>query len=483
MEQRSNPPPHVLIFPFPIQGHVNSTLKLAELLCLAGLNITFLNSEHNHDRLVRFTNVQARFAKYPGFQFKTVPDGLPADNPRTGFQVMELFFKMQQLTERILKDSVIGLRSPVDCIFYDSVMGYVLDVANEVGVPVIYFRTISASSFWTYFCIDDLVEAGQLPIKGNDDMDRIITKVPGMETFLRCRDLPSFCRASDIEDTILQFFMNKRQRSTKAHGLILNTFEDLEAPILSQIRTQFPNVYTVGPLHEHLRLKLQRAKTPESYHSSNSIREVDNSCMSWLDSQPLQSVLYVSFGSVAMVERDQLLELWHGIVNSKKRFLWVMRPGMLSKGDGLEDKDVPLELLEGTKERGYMVGWAPQEEVLAHKAVGGFLTHSGWNSTLESIVAGVPMICWPCLADQQINSRCVEAVWKLGLDTKDVCDRRVVEKRVNDLMVNRREEFLRSTAGMADLARKSVGEGGSSSYHLDRLIEDVRLMTVKGTNN
>uniref|UniRef100_A0A2P2MNA8 anthocyanidin 3-O-glucosyltransferase n=2 Tax=Rhizophora mucronata TaxID=61149 RepID=A0A2P2MNA8_RHIMU len=328
-----------------------------------------------------------------------------------------------------------------------------------------------------------MVEAGELPIKGKEDMDRIITKVPGMETFLRCRDLPSFCRASDMEDSNLQLVMNETRRSTKAQGLILNTFEDLEAPILSQIRTQIPKVYTVGPLHEHLRLKLQRAKTPESYHSSNSIREVDRSCMSWLDSQPPRSVLYVSFGSVTLMEREQLLELWHGIVNSKKRFLWVVRPDIISRGDGPEDKDVPLELLEGTKERGYMVGWAPQEEVLAHKAVGGFLTHGGWNSTLESIVAGVPMICWPYFADQQINSRFVEVVWKLGLDTKDVCDRRVVEMMVSDLMVNRREEFLRSTARMADLARKSVGEGGSSSYHLDRLIEDVRLMTVKGTNN
>ncbi|TKY69965.1 7-deoxyloganetic acid glucosyltransferase [Spatholobus suberectus] len=90
-----------------------------------------------------------------------------------------------------------------------------------------------------------------------------------------------------------------------------------------------------------------------------------------------------------------------------------------------------------------MVGWAPQEEVLAHKAIGGFLTHSGWNSTLESVVAGVPMICWPYFADQQINSRFVSEVWKLGLDMKDVCDRHVVEKMVNDLMVHRREEFLR----------------------------------------
>jgi hypothetical protein len=132
--------------------------------------------------------------------------------------------------------------------------------------------------------------------------------------------------------------------------------------------------------------------------------------------------------------------------------------------------------VEGTKERGYMVGWAPQEEVLAHPAVGGFFTHSGWNSTLESIVAGVPMVCWPYFADQQVNSRFVSEIWKLGMDMKDICDRVTVEKMVNDLMVEKREEFLKSTGEISRLARESVSEGGSSYSNLDRLIEDIRLM-------
>ncbi|XAR66221.1 7-deoxyloganetic acid glucosyltransferase [Bertholletia excelsa] len=124
-----------------------------------------------------------------------------------------------------------------------------------------------------------------------------------------------------------------------------------------------------------------------------------------------------------------------------------------------------------------MVGWAPQEKVLAHPAVGGFLTHSGWNSTLESIVAGVPMICWPYFADQQINSRFVEVEWKLGLDMKDSCDRVTVEKMIRDLMEVRASEFRRSANRMAEMARKAIGDGGSSSRNLDRLIKDIRLMS------
>lgn len=166
------------------------------------------------------------------------------------------------------------------------------------------------------------------------------------------------------------------------------------------------------------------------------------------------------------------MEIWHGLVNSKKRFLWVMRPDIVAAKDN--DDRIPAEVEEGTRERGLIVGWAPQEDVLAHKAVGGFFTHNGWNSTLDSVVAGVPMICWPYFADQQINSRFVSEVWKLGLDMKDVCDRHVVEKMVNDLMVHRKEEFLKSAQEMAMLAHKSVTPGGSSYSSFDDLIQYIK---------
>ncbi|KAL6977428.1 7-deoxyloganetic acid glucosyl transferase [Sarracenia purpurea var. burkii] len=125
-----------------------------------------------------------------------------------------------------------------------------------------------------------------------------------------------------------------------------------------------------------------------------------------------------------------------------------------------------------------MVEWAPQEEILNHSSIGGFLTHSGWNSTLESIVAGVPMICWSYFADQTINSRFVSEVWKLGLDMKDTCDRNIIEMMVRDMMEVRKNEFLQSADRMAKLARNAVREGGSSYYNLDHLIEYIKLMVV-----
>ncbi|KAI8540042.1 hypothetical protein RHMOL_Rhmol09G0230600 [Rhododendron molle] len=204
----------------------------------------------------------------------------------------------------------------------------------------------------------------------------------------------------------------------------------------------------------------------------NNLKKEDMGCIVWLDAQPLRSVIYVSFGSIMVMSNDQIMELWHGLKNSGKRFLWAL-PNVADK----EWKNqIPPELLEDSSQKGYVVAWAPQGDVLDHKAVGGFLTHCGWNSTLESIVAGVPMICWPCFGDQQCISRLIAKIWKIGLDMKDTCDRVIIEKMIKELMDIRREEFTQSADQIAKLAKNAVSKGGSSYINLDRLIEDIRSL-------
>ncbi|OMO68459.1 UDP-glucuronosyl/UDP-glucosyltransferase [Corchorus capsularis] len=169
MEQEQRPQatsPHVLIFPVPAQGHVNSMLKLAELLALAGLKITFLNSQHNHERLICHTDIRSRFIKYPGFEFETITDGLPVDHPRVGDRIMEIFDAMELRTKPILREMLVKMKPPVDCIIGDGILGFIVDVANELGIPIFQFRTISACCIWAYFSIPDMIQAGELPIKG-----------------------------------------------------------------------------------------------------------------------------------------------------------------------------------------------------------------------------------------------------------------------------------------------------------------------------
>ncbi|XP_077238883.1 7-deoxyloganetic acid glucosyltransferase-like isoform X1 [Tasmannia lanceolata] len=471
-----NKVPHVLLLPFPAQGHINSMINLAQLLCLAGFHVTFLNTDHNHDRLLRFTDIQSRFSPWPGFRFRTISDGLPVGHPRSADRFMELVDSLRTHMKPLFREMLISNRRELDAVTFivaDGIMMFATDVADEVGIPILTFRTISACSFWSYFCIPGLAENGELPFP-DGDMNGLIKGVPGMETFLRRRDLPSFLRVKELNIPSLQFIWTETQNTTRSAGLILNTFEDLESPILSQIRSHCPNIYTVGPLHALLKSKLSNNNNSSS--SSSSLWKEDNTCMTWLDSKPPKSVIYVSFGSYATVTRDEMLEFWHGLVNSQKSFLWVIRPDSIT-GKG-EEGQIPAELEEGTRKRGFLVEWAPQVEVLAHPAVAAFLTHSGWNSTVESVFAGVPMICWPFFADQQINSRFVSEVWRDGLDMKDLsCSRETVEKLVREVMEGKREELRTSSNKIAEFARQSVGVGGSSWNNLERLIEDIRSMS------
>ncbi|KAL3838463.1 hypothetical protein ACJIZ3_023054 [Penstemon smallii] len=484
-------PPHVLIFPLPMQGHVNSMLKLAELLCLSHLHVTVILSEYNHSRLRRHADIESRFSRYSGFRVATIPDGLPDEHPRNGERAMEIVlslkkiggFEFRKLMESTDALSDGGNRRRVSCLIMDGVFSFVIPVVEEMRIPFIYFRTVGACSFWANFCFKEVMEAGELPLKGKDEdkyaywkkeeLDLIVISVPGMEGFLRRRDLPAFGRVDNANDPGFQTILTETRRTSVSSGLILNSFEDLEGPIMDQIRKHIPNVYSIGPLHTHLKYRLDSERV-ESTQNSSSFWEEDRSCLTWLDSQPANSVIYVSFGSVTLLSKNELLEFWYGLVNSGQKFLWVMRPDSIIGNENGDENKVPLELEEGTKARGYMVGWVPQHEVLAHPSVAAFFTHSGWNSTLESIAAGMPMLCWPYFADQPINSRFVSEVWKVGLDIKDTCDRVVIEKKVREIMEERRDEFLERARNMAELAKKAISEGGTSSSNLNRLIEFIK---------
>ncbi|KAJ4704547.1 Glycosyltransferase [Melia azedarach] len=475
MEQ---PQPHVLILPFPAQGHIKPMLCLAQLLCNAGIHVTFINSHHNHSRLIH--SIQALSCYFPTLHFESISDGLSEDDPRSLPSFPDLVSSIKSVTKHLFRELLVSLnrgsgpRPPVTCVIADGIMSFSIDVAAEFGTRVIIFRTFSACCLWIYLCVPKLIAEGQLPFGADDDLEREIEGVPGMEGILRRRDLPHACRSKQIDDPLLQFFVNETLAMTRASSIILNTFEELEAPFLSQIARLVPNIYTIGPLHALTKSRNRISISPTSSLDASLIKE-DRSCMTWLDSQPLRSVLYVSFGSLFVLTRLQLLEFWHGLVNSGQRFLWVLRPDMMSRDENARDV-IPSDVTLGTQEKWCIVGWAPQEEVLAHPAVGGFLTHSGWNSTLESIVAGVPLICWPQLSDQMVNSRWVSEIWRIGLDMKDTCDRSTVEKMVRVLMEEKRAEIMKSVDQFAGLARDSISQFGSSNKSLQKLIEDLKIL-------
>ncbi|KAD6796532.1 hypothetical protein E3N88_07428 [Mikania micrantha] len=224
--------------------------------------------------------------------------------------------------------------------------------------------------------------------------------VHGLEP-LKVKDVPNFL-TSNPEGlcNVLELMI---QGTKRARAVIWNTCKELEEPELEALRRDFPNPhFLIGPFHKYVPA------------SSSSLLAQDQTCLSWLDKHPSNSVLYVSFGSVVRVKKSQFLEIAWGLANSNQPFLWVVRPGSIEGSEWLEH--LPDGFLESIVEgKGYISKWAPQQDVLAHPATGGFWTHSGWNSTLESICEGVPMICSPSFGDQLPNARYVSNVWKIGV--------------------------------------------------------------------
>lgn len=243
-------------------------------------------------------------------------------------------------------------------------------------------------------------------------------------------------------------------------AVIWNSVDMLEPAPLQQLQ-QHHGVpfFSIGPFH-----KIAPALP-------TSLIEEDTNCLSWLDKQAPNSVIYVSLGSLATIDKKDLIEMAWGLANSNQSFLWVIR---LSLVNGTECVDcLPENFKEITRDRGCIVKWAPQKKVLAHAAVGGFLSHCGWNSTLESISEGVPMLCRPCFSDQLVNARYLTHVWKVGLELERV-ERKSIEKAVRMLMVGKQGKGLRQRAlGMKQELELCINRGGSSYKSLDDLVNFI----------
>ncbi|XP_021289554.1 7-deoxyloganetic acid glucosyltransferase-like [Herrania umbratica] len=491
MEQTQPRVPHVVLLPFPSLGHIKPMLSLAELLSHASFQVTFLNPQQIHDRLLLSMDMPAFHRRHPEFEFLSMPDPVrpSRDRPPPGlFSLHDKILSLGSVIKPALGELLIsfnqekGRRQPATCIIADGLLSSpVIDVSEQFEIPFFPLRTLSACCIWAYFNLPKLVEEGDVPFQvADEDMDKLVTCIPGLENVVRRRDLPGIFRIKRANDPALESFINDQTLVLpRASGLILNTFDELEAPVIAKLGSHFTKVYTVGPLHGLSTVRINDLIPLAS--GENILWKEDTSCMTWLDSQLSNSVIFVSFGSVIILTRDQMFELWHGLVNCGKPFLWVIREDSVIGEDG--PSLILGKLKDMTGDKGLLVSWAPQEQVLTHPAIGGFLTHSGWNSTLESIFAGVPMICWPAIGDQQMNSRFVSDVWKIGFDMKDSCDRSLIEKLVRDLMEDKREEIMKSVNEIKKLAHEAVKEGGSSFCNLDKLIDDIRLRSHLAHNN
>ncbi|KVI08604.1 linamarin synthase 2-like [Cynara cardunculus var. scolymus] len=472
--------PHAVLVPYPAQGHVNPFMKLAKLLHSHGFHITFVNTEFNHQRLIRSKGPES-VKGLPDFRFETIPDGMPHSD-RDATQDIPMLCDMTRKTCLVpFKELLKRLNSssagvpPVSSVIGDGVMTFAIKAAKDLGIPEVQFWTASACAFMGLLHYRDFIQRGIVPFKDDNyltdgTLEKRIEWIPGMNG-IRYKDIPSFIRTTDPDDIMLDFMGEEAQNNLNAPAIIFNTFDALEDKVLDAIASKFnySNIYTIGPLP--LLAKYVSDSSPVQSLNS-SLWKPDSNCLHWLDQKKEGSVIYVNYGSVTTMTDQHLVEFAWGLANSMQPFLWVVRPDV-TMGDSAI---LPEEFVEETRDRGLMVSWCAQDQVLAHPSVGAFLTHCGWNSTTESIAEGVPLICWPFFSDQQTNCRysCVE--WGIGMEINRDVKREEVEVLVTEMLQGEKGKKMRREAIEWKRKAKEASDVGGSSYKkFQRFIKEALL--------
>ncbi|KAL4561591.1 hypothetical protein LXL04_033761 [Taraxacum kok-saghyz] len=465
---------HVVLIPFPAQSHIKCMLKLARLLHQNGLPITFVNTEVTHKQLLQSGGPNSLDGE-PGFQFKTIPDGVPEGAPEYMYALIDSV--LNKFLDPFV-DLMGRLECPITCIIADGMMPFTVDAAEKLKVPIMHFWTFSASAFMGYYQAPNLIEKGLIPLKDescltNGYLDTVIDSIPGLEGF-RLRDIPTYFRTTNPNDLDYNFVIESVKATRKVSNIILHTFNELESTIIKALEPMIPHIYTIGPL-ELLLNPIKLEKDPKkSDTKSYSLWKEDDECLKWLEPKEPNSVIYVNFGSLISVSLEQLVEFGWGLVNSNHYFLWIIRPDLVVG----ESAAMPTELKELINERGFLASWCPQEKVLNHCSVGGFLTHCGWGSVIESLSAGVPMLCWPYLWDQPTNCRQICKEWEVGLEIEGNVNRDEVKRVIRELIGGEKGKEMRSKA--MEWKKKieiATGNKGSSSSSVEQLSNHINMFS------
>ncbi|KAK8706592.1 hypothetical protein V6N13_050150 [Hibiscus sabdariffa] len=386
----------------PFQGHITPALQLATALHSRGFSITIIHPELNSPDP----------SNHPEFAFVSIPDKLTPSR-HLDRDVAGLALSLNKNCAPPLRqciEQMVRSGDRITAVVYDLLMFCAQTVVDELRLPGLSLRTSSATTllFLSYF-----------PQLEEKDFISQIDK-PELQALQLPRLRALLSQYPTTAMTEMRVAFTNAVKSSSA--IIANSMAFLEQAALSNVKQHFPvPIFTIGPLHK-------LAPTIGS-----SILTEDEECIAWLNKQAPKSVIYVSFGSVASIDEHELIEMARGLVDCEQPFLWAVRPGMVRGSEWIEPLSDGLEECVG--ERGHIVKWTPQKEVLAHGAVGGFWSHCGWNSTIESICEGVPMLCKPFFGDQLLNTSYICNVWKTGLELLEL-ERGNIERTIKRLMVD-----------------------------------------------
>ncbi|EOA29507.1 hypothetical protein CARUB_v10013563mg [Capsella rubella] len=471
---------HILFFPFMAHGHMIPILDMAKLFASRGAKSTLLTTPISAKILEK--PIEAFKAQNPDleigikiFEFPCVELGLPEGCENGDFinsyqksDSGDLFFKFIFSTKYMKHqlESFVETTKP-SALVADMFFPWATESAEKFGVPRLVFH---GTSFFALCCSYNM--------RIHKPHKKVATRSTPFEIPCLPGNIVITADQANVADEATpmgKYMKEVRESETNSFGVLVNSFYELE-PAYADFYRSFvaKRAWHIGPLSLSNREFVEKAGRGKKAN----IDEQD--CLKWLDSKTLGSVVYLSFGSGTNLTNEQLLEIAYGLEGSGQNFIWVVR----TNGNQGEDEEwLPERFEERTTKKGLIIrGWAPQVVILDHKAIGGFVTHCGWNSAVEGIAAGLPMVTWPMGAEQFYNEKLLTKVLKIGVSvgaTEKVkkgklISREQVEKAVREVIVGEEAEERRLWAKkLGEMAKAAVEEGGSSYNDVKKFMDEI----------
>ncbi|WCJ34774.1 UDP-Glycosyltransferase superfamily protein [Euphorbia peplus] len=452
---------HVVAMPYPGRGHINPMMNICKLITLKkpDILITFIVTEE-------WYNLISSYIIPPNIILKTIPNVIPSEHVRAqNFQAFiesvgkDMESPFEQVLDRIVKDS-----GGVSVIVADTYLDWVVRVGNRRNIPVASLWTMSATVFSMFHHFHLLRRNGHFPVKFSERGEEQVDYIPGIPP-TRLADFPTILEG--VGSKILPIVLPIISTVPKSQYLIFTSTYELEPQVIDALKLEFPfPLLTLGPTIPYFEL----GKT--NFDDQNA-----PSYIKWLDSQPENSVLYVSMGSFLSVSSTQMEEFISGIFYSGVRCLWVSRGGKVEFRT--EDGST---IVVGDEDTRLVVPWCDQLRVLNHPSIGGFWTHCGWNSTIEAAFSGVPILASPIFWDQVPNCKKIVEDWKIGWRVRRAFEGEILVKRdkikklVEDFMnleLIEIKEMRRRAKELKEICEAAIEKGGSSHTNLDLFIKNI----------
>ncbi|KAJ9159479.1 hypothetical protein P3X46_024986 [Hevea brasiliensis] len=468
-------PDHVLLFSFPAQGHVNPLLRLGKRLASKGMLVTFSTTEGVGKHMRNANDITDELVPLgDGFiRFEFFEDGWEENDPRR--QDLDQFLSQLELVGKQVIPQMAKKHSeqghPVSCIISNPFIPWVSDAAASLGIPSAMLWIQSCASFAAYYHYSQRLVP--FPSEENPEIDVQLPCMP----LLKYDEVPSFLHPSTPYPFLGRAILGQFKNIDKPFCILMETFQELEHDLIEYMSKLY-NIMPVGPLFKD-------PNAPTTTIQGDFLKADD--CIGWLDSKPLSSVVYVSLGSIVTLKQEQFNELAYGLLNSGVSFLWVFRPP--PKNSVFEPVDIPDGFLEKVGEKGKVVMWSPQERVLVHPSVVCFVTHCGWNSSMEALTSSMPVVAFPQWGDQVTDAKYLIDVFKVGvrmcrgeaenkLITRDEVEKCLLEATVGPKAAELKQNALKWKAA----AEAAVAECGSSYRNIEIFVKEVRRRSVEMTS-